>query len=80
MFEIDGLKNLKYSDLSKKEILKDYIFNNDNIELDKNVEIKRCKFDGIIFGEVNIKFGTLEEVEFVLKIVNYLEQILLIQL
>ena len=29
-------------------------------KLDKNVEIKRCKFDGIIFDEVNIKFGTLE--------------------
>lgn len=65
MFEIDGLKSLKYNDLNKKEILKDYIFNNESIELDKNVELKRCKFDGIIFDEVNIKFGILEEVEFI---------------
>lgn len=62
---LDNLKSLKYSDVNKKEILKDYIFNNESIELDKNVEIKRCKFDGIIFDEVNIKFGTLENVEFI---------------
>ena len=62
---LDNLKNLKYSDINKKEILKDYIFNNENIKLDKNVEIKRCKFDEIIFDEVNIKFGTLEDVEFI---------------
>lgn len=62
---LDNLKSLKYSDINKKEILKDYIFNNENIELDKNVEIKRCKFDGIIFDEVSIKFGTLEDVEFI---------------
>ena len=60
-----NLKAIKYSELSKKEILKDYIFSNENIKLDKNVEIKRCKFDGIIFDEVNIKFGTLEDVEFI---------------
>ena len=60
-----NLKAIKYSELSKKEILKDYIFNNENIKLDKNVEIKRCKFDEIIFDEVNIKFGTLEDVEFI---------------
>ena len=70
MFKIDEpvllkLNNLKYIDIDKKEILKDYIFNNENIKLDKNVEIKRCKFDGIIFDEVNIKFGTLESVEFI---------------
>lgn len=70
MFKIDEpvllkLNNLKYIDIDKKEILKDYIFNNENIELDKNVEIKRCKFDGIIFDEVSIKFGTLENVEFI---------------
>lgn len=59
MFEI------KYNELVKLEILKDSIFNNENIKLDKNVEIKRCKFDGIIFDEVNIKFGTLEDVEFI---------------
>lgn len=62
---LDNLKSLKYSDINKKEVLKDYIFNNENIELDKNVEIKRCKFDGIIFDEVNIKFGTLEDIEFI---------------
>lgn len=62
---LDNLKSLKYSDVNKKEILNDYIFNNESIELDKNVEIKRCKFDGIIFDEVNIKFGTLENVEFI---------------
>ncbi len=62
---LDNLKSVKYSDVNKKEILKDYIFNNESIELDKNVEIKRCKFDGIIFDEVNIKFGTLENVEFI---------------
>ena len=62
---LDNLKSLKYSDVNKKEILKDYIFNNESIELDKNVEIKRCKFDGIIFDEVNIKFGILENVEFI---------------
>ena len=62
---LDNLKSLKYSDVNKNEILKDYIFNNESIELDKNVEIKRCKFDGIIFDEVNIKFGTLENVEFI---------------
>lgn len=60
-----NLDTMKYNELTKKEILKDYIFNNENIELDKNVEIKRCKFDGIIFDEVNIKFGTLEDVEFI---------------
>ena len=65
MLKIEGLKSLKYNDITKKEILKDYIFNNENIKLDKNVEIKRCKFDGIIFDEVNIKFGTLEDVEFI---------------
>ena len=70
MFKIDepvlvNLNTIKYSELSKKEILKDYVFNNENIKLDKNVEIKRCKFDGIIFDEVNIKFGTLEDVEFI---------------
>ena len=65
MLEINEFKSLKYSDLGKKEILKEYIFNNENIELDKNVEIKRCKFDAIIFNEVNIKFGTLESIEFV---------------
>lgn len=62
---LDNLKSLKYSDVNKKEILKDYIFNNESIELDKNIEIKRCKFDGIIFDEVSIKFGTLEDVEFI---------------
>lgn len=62
---LDNLKSLKYSDVNKKEILNDYIFNNESIELDKNVEIKRCKFDGIIFDEVNIKFGILENVEFI---------------
>lgn len=61
---LDNLRSLKYSDLSRKETLKEYIFKNENIKLDKNVEIKRCKFDGIIFDEVNIKFGTLEDVEF----------------
>lgn len=64
MFEID--KNiLKYSDLEKKEILKNYVFNNEKIKLDKNVEIKKCRFDGIIFDEVNVRFGSIEDVEFV---------------
>ena len=62
---LDNIKVLKYRDIDKKEILKNYIFNNENIKLDKNVEIKKCKFDGIIFDEVNIKFGTLEDVEFI---------------
>lgn len=70
MFKINepilvNLKSLKYIDIEKKETLKDYVFNNENIKLDKNVEIKRCKFDGIIFDEVSIKFGTLEDVEFI---------------
>ncbi len=70
MFKINepilvNLDTIKYEELTKKENLKNYIFNNENIKLDKNVEIKRCKFDGIIFDEVNIKFGTLEDVEFI---------------
>ena len=28
---LDNLKSLKYSDINKKEVLKDYIFNNENI-------------------------------------------------
>jgi len=62
---LNNLKSLKYTDLSRKETLKDYIFNNENIKLDENAEIKKCRFDGIIFDEVNIKFGTLEDVEFI---------------
>lgn len=70
MFKINepillNLNSLEYDNVTKKEILKDYVFSNENIKLDKNVEIKRCKFNGVVFEEVNIKFGTLEDIEFI---------------
>lgn len=63
--EIDNLTSVKYKELKNKEKLEGYSFSNENIELNKNVEIKVCKFNGVVFGEKSINFGNLEDVEFI---------------
>ena len=63
--QLNNLINIKYNDIPKKEKLEKYIIDNENIKLDQNVEIKVCKFNGVIFDKINIKFGNIEDVEFI---------------
>ena len=70
MFKIDEPKindliDIKYNDVEIKEKLENYNFVNENIKLDKNIEINYCKFNGIIFDKVDIKYGNIEDVEFI---------------
>ena len=74
MFKINQLKineliNIKYKDIKNKENLEGYNIENENIKLNSNIEINACKFNGVIFDKVNIKFSTIEDVEFVIYLI-----------
>ena len=81
MFKIDEPKindliNIKYNDVETKEKLENYNFVNENIKLEKNVEINNCKFNGIIFDKVYIKYSNIEDVDFIncdLSNVNFID-------
>ena len=63
--QINNITNIKYDEITIKEKLEGYYIENENIKLDKNIEIKACKFNGVIFDEVSVKFGNFEDVEFI---------------
>lgn len=63
--ELNNLVSFKYKEIKNNYKLENIYIENENIKLDTNVEIKSCKFNGVVFDEVNIKFGKLEDVEFI---------------
>ena len=63
--ELNDLKKIKYGEIKNNYKLERIYIENENITLDTNVVIKSCKFNGVVFDEVDIKFGTLEDVDFV---------------
>ena len=63
--KINDLIDIKYNDVEIKEKLENYNFVNENIKLNNNVEISSCKFSGIIFDKVYIKYSNIEDVEFI---------------
>lgn len=63
--ELNNLTSVKYEYIKNKEKLEEYSIDNESIKLDKNVEVKVCKFNGVVFDEVSIKFGNFEDVEFI---------------
>lgn len=74
--KLNNLEKIKYEDIENNYNLENFFIENENIILDTNVVIKSCKFNGVVFDKLDIKFGTLEDVEFIncdLSNVNFMD-------
>lgn len=74
--ELNNLEKIKYEDIENNYNLENLCIENEKIILDTNVVIKSCKFNGVVFDKLDIKFGTLEDVEFIncdLSNVNFMD-------
>ena len=66
MFKIekDNFISVKYNEVKYKTKLEEFSFENEKIKLD-SIDIKNCKFDGIVFDKVDIKFCNIEDTTFI---------------
>lgn len=63
--ELNALESVKYKEIKNNYKLENIYIENETITLDTNVVIKSCKFNGVVFDKTDIKFGNLEDVEFI---------------